>query len=112
MLRNLRETVKREWERSGVPLEKMYERIGALHSRVELPPVTFRIFDLEGEPIACRICERDDRWFIEGNTKLSEILSLRVFVCEHNPVELFQETIRNIDTVKVARVSRYEVVRN
>jgi hypothetical protein len=95
------------WTRSQSPLERMYDHwVGPGAWEPKPPAITFRIHDVvTGSPIPCHICDSTDNWVAEGD----EVnLVARVFFCEHEPIWVGRGMIRQISTVPVNRVGRFE----
>ncbi len=95
------------WERQKSPLERMYDRwVGEGRWEPTPLPVTFRIFDrVSGLPIACHLCDATDQWVVEGD-EVRQIA--RVFICEHEPILAVRAGMRQISSVPVRRVGRFE----
>lgn len=95
------------WMRGRSPLERMYDQwVGPGEWEPKPPAVTFRIHDVAtGSPIPCHICDSTDDWVVEGD-EVSQIA--RVFVCEHEPIWVGRGMIRQISTIPVNRVGRFE----
>lgn len=117
MLDEFNEIARDLWEQSKPPLEEMYDRWMGQGNWEPRPPKTrFAIYShrdvvwcgrriLAGQPFPCHICGETDRWCVEGD----EVRRLaRVFVCEHEPVQLGFGALRKISTVPVHLVGRYE----
>ena len=68
-------------------------------------PTTYRLFDSNGRPITCHLCDHDDHWLPEGDTERQVV---RMFVCEHEPLRIGQGLVRQVSTVALARVMRCE----
>ncbi len=64
--------------------------------------VTYVLYDRDGRPIACRLCDQADRWTVEGEGV--------VFVCEHEPIALSRGAIRQLSSVPASRVAAFEFV--
>jgi hypothetical protein len=95
------------WQSQKSPLERMYDSwVGEGQWEPNPPPVTFRIYDrVSGLPIPCHICDSVDDWVVEGD-EVNQIA--RIFVCEHEPILAVRAGIRQISTVPVHRVGRFE----
>ena len=95
------------WERQKSPLERMYDCwVGQGEWEPDPPSVTFRIHDVaSGEPICCHICGSADKWIVEGD-EVRQIA--RVFICEHDPISVGRGMVRQISSVPVRRVGRFE----
>jgi hypothetical protein len=68
---------------------------------------TYRLFDTTGQPIRCHLCGRDHAWMPEGD---GERQTVRMFVCEHEPLRLGSGLVRQVSTVSLHRVMRCEAI--
>lgn len=95
------------WQERKTPLEQMYDSwMGERRWEPVPPSVTYRIHDQVTEkPISCHICDSTDKWVIEGD-EVQQIA--RVFICEHEPVWVGRGMIRQISSVPVHKVGRFE----
>lgn len=95
------------WQQSQSPLEQMYDRwVGEGAWEPNPPAVTYRIHDqATDQPIPCHLCNSTDKWVIEGD-EVNRIA--RVFICEHEPVWVGRGMIRQISSISVSRVGRFE----
>lgn len=66
---------------------------------------TYRLYDTSGQPIRCHLCGRDHAWMPEGD---GERQTVRMFVCEHEPLRLGSGLVRQVSTVSLHRVMRCE----
>jgi hypothetical protein len=95
------------WERQKTPLERMYDRwVGEGRWEPDPPRVTFRIYDrLTGRPIPCHLCGSTEDWVVEGD----EVRGIaRVFICEHEPIIAIRAAVRQLSSVPVRKVGRFE----
>lgn len=97
------------WESQKTPLERMYDCwVGEGQWEPAPPRVTFRIFDrFTGQAIPCHLCDSTDKWVVEGD-EVRQVA--RVFICEHEPVMAVRAAVRQISSVPVQRVGRFEEV--
>lgn len=94
------------WESQKSPLERMYDCwVGEGRWEPDPPAVTYRIHDLSGRPIACHLCGSTDKWVIEGD-EVRQVA--RVFICEHEPITAVRAAIRQVSSVPVYKISRFE----
>lgn len=95
------------WEATKTPLEHMYDKwVGVDNWLPEPEPTKFRIYDkVTGLPLACHICGATDDWFVEGD-EVRQIA--RVFVHEHEPIYGIGMACRQVSTVPVHKVGRFE----
>lgn len=95
------------WENQKTPLERMYDRwVGEGRWEPTPPPVTYRIYDrVSGLPIACHLCDSTEKWVVEGD-EVRQIA--RVFICEHEPIIAVRAAVRQISSVPVHKVGRFE----
>lgn len=95
------------WERQKTPLERMYDRwVGEGQWEPKPPTVTFRIYDrVTRRPIPCHLCGSTDKWVVEGD-EVRQIA--RVFICEHEPIQAIRAAVRQISSVPVRKVGRFE----
>jgi hypothetical protein len=102
------EKIAREaWGRQKTPLERMYDCwVGEGRWEPKPPAVTFRIYDrTTGRPIPCHLCGATDKWIVEGD-EVRQIA--RVFICEHDPILAIRAAVRQISSVPVYKVGRFE----
>lgn len=91
------------WDRSRKPLDRLYDAmLGEGLWEKDPPATTYSIYDSAGQPFACHLCRSTEHWIIEGD-EVERVA--RVFVCEHEPVELGLGAIRQISTVPVHKVA-------
>jgi hypothetical protein len=95
------------WKKQKTPLERMYDAwVGEGMWEPTPPSTTFRIYDrVSGRPIPCHICDSTEKWVVEGD-EVRQIA--RVFVCEHEPIFGIRIGIRQISSVPVYKVGRFE----
>lgn len=98
---------RRAWESQKTPLERMYDRwLGEGQWEPSPQQITFRIYDrTTGIPIPCHICDSTEKWVVEGD-EVRQVA--RVFICEHEPIMAVRAAIRQISTVPVRKVGRFE----
>ena len=97
------------WESQKTPLERMYDRwVGEGQWEPSPPATTFRIYDRgTGQAIPCHLCKSTDKWVVEGD----EVRRLaRVFICEHEPILAVRAAVRQISSVPVHKVGRFEKI--
>ena len=117
MIEDFDNYVQKIWEQKQTPLEKMYDRwAGPGNWEPQRPQTRYAVYSwddivwrgrlvLSGHPFPCHLCGATDRWTAEVDDVRNRI---RVFVCEHEPIQLGRGGIRQISSVSVRLVSRYE----
>ena len=105
------------WEQKKTPLERMYDSwMGPGNWEPKRPKNRYAIYSwddivwrgqfvLADHPFPCHLCGATDRWTVEVDDVRHRI---RVFVCEHEPVGIGRGAIRQISSVPVRLISRYE----
>jgi hypothetical protein len=117
MIEDFDNYVRKIWEQKKTPLEKMYDSwMGQGNWEPDQPQTRYAIYSWDdivwrgrfiqaGQRFPCHLCGATDRWVPEGDRVLGYI---RVFVCEHEPIQIVRGGIRQISSVSVRLVSHYE----
>ncbi|HBY94084.1 MAG: hypothetical protein M5U01_30685 [Ardenticatenaceae bacterium] len=103
MLEDFDAIASEAWQRSKTALDRLYDTMVGEELWEDSPyPTTYTIYGRDGQPIACHLCSSTGQWIIEGD----EVRRVaRVFVCEHEPVDVGRGAIRQVSTVPVNRVA-------
>lgn len=117
MIEDFDNYVRKIWEQKKTPLEKMYDSwVGPGNWEPQRPRTRYAIYSwgdvvwrgchvLSGQPFPCHLCGATDRWTVEVDDVRQRI---RVFVCEHEPIYMVRGGLRQISSVPVRLVDRFE----
>jgi hypothetical protein len=117
MLEEFDEYIRKIWEEKKTPLEKMYDKwMGEGNWEPRRPRSQFALYSLEdiiwrgikvvaGERFPCHLCGATDHWTAEVDDAHHRV---RVFVCEHEPIDIGRGAIRQISSVSPGLISRVE----